>query len=126
MAAGSGMTVTRHRIQMHGKTSEIHHDGRGVFAGLPNPFTAMRYHSLVVLPETIPPLPDGQDGWQVSAWTFDADAPRQKVVMGLRRVWGEGRGKERDARRPLEGVQFHPESFMTAEGPRLLKNFLQM
>ncbi len=123
MAAGNGMTVARHVIQMHGKTSEIHHDDRGVFAGLPNPFTATRYHSLVVLPETIPPPPGpGQDGWVVSAWALEHDEARRerKVVMGLRRVFADA------ARQPVEGVQFHPESFLTVHGPRLLANFLRM
>ncbi len=109
-----GMTVTRHSRIMHGKTSQIHHDGRGIFRGLPNPFVATRYHSLVVLRETMP-----QNGWEVSAWTEEEleDGARQSVVMGLRRI-----GKSGDA--PLEGVQFHPESFLTVDGPRLLANFL--
>lgn len=120
-----GMTVRRHVIPMHGKTSPIHHDGRGLFAGLSNPFIATRYHSLVVLAETIPTAaPDGS-GWVVSAWTdepIDAakpDAPTRRVVMGLRRVWPR---VQKHA--PLDGVQFHPESFLTEEGPRLLANFL--
>lgn len=128
-----GMTVTRHVVPMHGKTSPVHHDNQGVFAGLSNPFTATRYHSLVVLAETVPPLgPDGS-GFVVSAWTdepvVDANgstpagpAQTRRVVMGLRRVWGPG---DRH-RAPLEGVQFHPESFLTEEGPRLLGNFLAM
>ncbi len=120
LAASNSMTVTRHAIQMHGKTSPIHHDGRGIFAGLSNPFTATRYHSLVVLPETIPPPPGpGEDGWEVSAWTEDhIDGHRRKVIMGLRRVFAA------PGRFPVEGVQFHPESFLTDEGPRLLRNFL--
>jgi len=120
LAASNSMTVTRHAIQMHGKTSPIRHDGKGIFVGLSNPFTATRYHSLVVLPETIPPPPKaGEDGWVVSAWTEDEiGGVKQKVVMGLRRVFGA------KGRHPVEGVQFHPESFLTEEGPRLLKNFL--
>jgi anthranilate synthase/aminodeoxychorismate synthase-like glutamine amidotransferase len=121
-----GMTVTRHVVPMHGKTSPISHDGTGVFAGLSHPFVATRYHSLVVLPETIPaPASDGS-GWAVSAWTdepIDAakpDGPTRRVVMGLRRIWPKG-----ERRAPLEGVQFHPESFLTIEGPKLLKNFLE-
>ncbi len=112
------MTVARHARIMHGKTSPIHHDGKGVFEGLPNPFTATRYHSLVVLRETVPT--DGS--WEVSAWTEDAldDGSRAEVVMGLRRVWPE------EGSFPLEGVQFHPESFLTVDGPRLLSNFLRM
>lgn len=127
-----GMTVTRHVIPMHGKTSPIQHDGQGVFAGLPSPFVATRYHSLVVLPETVP-----AKGWAVSAWTDEPDEPdvpvgagtdpapttkTRRVVMGLRRVWP---GNAYD-HAPMEGVQFHPESFLTTEGPKLLKNFLEM
>ena len=86
---------------MHGKTSEIHHDGTGIFAGLPNPFVATRYHSLVVRPESVPAE------LEVTARSPDG------VVMGLR---------HRDL--PVEGVQFHPESVLTASGPALLANFL--
>ena len=86
---------------MHGKTSEIHHDGTGIFAGLPNPFVATRYHSLVVRPESVPAT------LEVTARSSDG------VVMGLR---------HRDL--PVEGVQFHPESVLTASGPALLANFL--
>ncbi|MFZ2872893.1 MAG: aminodeoxychorismate/anthranilate synthase component II [Phycisphaerales bacterium] len=116
-----GMTVTRHAIPVHGKTSPVHHDGRGVFAGLPSPFDATRYHSLVVLPETIPSAPAGEDGWEVSAWTDEPDLATggiRRVVMGLRRRWAD------PGRAPLEGVQFHPESFLTRDGPLLLANFL--
>jgi anthranilate synthase/aminodeoxychorismate synthase-like glutamine amidotransferase len=96
-----GATVARARVQMHGKTSEIHHDGRGVFAGLSNPFVATRYHSLVVLPDTVPA------DLEVTARAEDGE------VMGLRH-----------RRYPVEGVQFHPESILTVEGKRLLANFL--
>jgi anthranilate/para-aminobenzoate synthase component II len=108
------MAVRRHARIVHGKTSEIHHDGKGVFRGLPDPFTATRYHSLVVLRESIP-----REGWHVSAWTTDTldDGSDVEVVMGLRRAGPPGEA-------PLEGVQFHPESFLTVEGPRLLANFL--
>lgn len=99
-----GMTVTRNSRLMHGKTSPIYHDGRTIFEGLSNPFTATRYHSLIVTRESV-----DLDRWEVSAWTAEDE------VMGLRR-----RGDEA----PLEGVQFHPESFLTAEGPLLLANFL--
>ncbi|HYF14017.1 MAG TPA: aminodeoxychorismate/anthranilate synthase component II [Phycisphaerales bacterium] len=116
-----GMTVARHAVPVHGKASPVTHDGRGVFAGLSNPFEAARYHSLVVTAESIPCAARGEDGWEVSAWTGEAfDGGTRRVVMGLRRVWADA------AKRPLEGVQFHPESFMTAEGPRLLANFLAM
>ena len=86
---------------MHGKTSSIHHDGRGVFAGLPDPFVATRYHSLVVGPATVP------DVLEVCATTGDG------VIMGLR---------HREL--AVEGVQFHPESLLTPSGPSLLSNFL--
>lgn len=119
-----GMTVTRHAIPMHGKTSPIRHVSAGVFAGLSNPFEATRYHSLVILEDTIPPQRPHEDSWQVTAWTDEPvdpsrpDGPTRRVVMGLRRVWKD------PAKKPLEGVQFHPESFLTLEGPKLLKNFL--
>jgi anthranilate synthase/aminodeoxychorismate synthase-like glutamine amidotransferase len=87
---------------MHGKTSAIHHDGSGVFAGLPNPFEATRYHSLVIDRGTLPGV------LEVTAETADG------VIMGLR---------HRDL--AVEGVQFHPESILTPTGPRLLANFLQ-
>ncbi|HET7342353.1 MAG TPA: aminodeoxychorismate/anthranilate synthase component II [Methylomirabilota bacterium] len=96
-----GATVSRARTQMHGKTSAIRHDGRGVFAGLPNPFVATRYHSLVVLEDTVPA------DLEVSARAEDGE------IMGLRH-----------RRLPIEGVQFHPESILTVEGKRLLGNFL--
>ena len=102
-----GMTVQRADAPMHGKTSQVHHDGKGVYAGLPNPFTAMRYHSLVVDPATV------SRDFEVSARTADG------VIMGLR--W-----KAPPGAKPLEGVQFHPESFMTDAGPALLANFLAM
>jgi anthranilate synthase/aminodeoxychorismate synthase-like glutamine amidotransferase len=86
---------------MHGKTSEIHHDGKGLFAGLPNPFVATRYHSLVVRPDSVP------DELEVTATSTDG------VVMGLRH-----------RSLPVEGVQFHPESVLTVSGPALLANFL--
>lgn len=112
----NGMTVARHKRIMHGKTSMIHHDNRGVFSGLANPFVATRYHSLVVLTETVPAA-----GWEVTARTTETldDGEPHEVVMGLRRRWPDG-----EDRAPLEGVQFHPESFLTSEGPRLLANFL--
>ena len=96
-----GGRVVRAPRLMHGKTSEIRHDGRTVFAGLPQPFTATRYHSLVVAPESVPAC------LEVSAWTDDG------IVMGLRH-----------RHQPLEGVQFHPESILTSAGKDLLRNFL--
>ena len=102
-----GMTVRRNDRPVHGKTSPIHHDGRGLFVGLSNPFVATRYHSLVVDPATVHP------DFEVSAWTDRGE------IMGLR--WKAPAGAA-----PLEGVQFHPESFLTVDGPRLLANFLAM
>jgi anthranilate synthase component II len=96
-----GATVARARRQMHGKTSAVRHDGRGVYAGLSNPFVATRYHSLVVLGDTLPA------GLEATAWAEDGE------IMGLRHC-----------RHPVEGVQFHPESILTVEGKRLLGNFL--
>jgi anthranilate synthase/aminodeoxychorismate synthase-like glutamine amidotransferase len=86
---------------MHGKTSAVHHDGKGVYAGLPDPFVATRYHSLVVEPSTVP------EALEVTATTADG------VIMGLRH-----------RTLPVEGVQFHPESFLTPSGPSLLSSFL--
>jgi len=98
-----GEVIRNYRV-MHGKTSWIRHDGEGVFRGLSNPFEATRYHSLVIRRETFT-NPD----FVVSAWTDEGE------IMGVRhRSW------------PLHGVQFHPESFLTAEGPLLLRNFLEM
>jgi anthranilate synthase/aminodeoxychorismate synthase-like glutamine amidotransferase len=97
-----GGRVVRGREPVHGKTSEITHDGRTVFAGLPTPMTATRYHSLVV-------DPDGAADLEVTAWC-DGD-----VVMGLRH-----------RHLPVEGVQFHPESILTGEGKALLGNFLSL
>ncbi len=116
------MTVARHAIQVHGKTSPICHDNQGLFAGLDNPFEATRYHSLIVLADTVPPPTPNADNWAISAWTHDTlpDGRTVKVVMGLRRNWSD------PSKAPLEGVQFHPESFLTVQGPRLLANFLRM
>jgi len=99
-AAFGGDVVRAPRI-MHGKTSPIHHDGTGVFAGLPDPFDATRYHSLVIDPGTLPPT------LLRNAWTDEGE------IMGVR---------HRSAF--VEGVQFHPESILTLEGKRLLGNFL--
>ena len=104
IGAALGATIRRATRIMHGKTSAIHHDGRGVFADLPTPFEATRYHSLVIDPPTVP------DCLEVTAWTRDEG---DREIMGVRhKEW------------PLEGVQFHPESILTAEGKRLLANFL--
>jgi anthranilate synthase/aminodeoxychorismate synthase-like glutamine amidotransferase len=88
---------------MHGKSSSIHHTGQGVFAGLPNPFSAIRYHSLVVKREGLP------DCFEITAWTDDGE------IMGLRHKL-----------HPVEGIQFHPESFMTQHGKYILRNFLSL
>ena len=96
-----GGSVVRAPRVMHGKTSEIRHTGAGVFAGLPDPFTATRYHSLVVARETVPAV------LEITAESEDG------LVMGLR---------HRDF--PIEGVQFHPESILTDRGHQLLANFL--
>lgn len=95
-----GGEVVRAPRLVHGKTSRIYHDDRTIFQGLSNPFEATRYHSLCVREESLP------ECLQVSAWTSDGE------VMGLRHV-----------EHPVEGVQFHPESILTTEGRRLLKNF---
>ncbi len=92
---------------MHGKVSNIHHDGRKLFAGLKNPFSATRYHSLAI------PLGAVPDDLELCAWTADADFPRE--VMGVRH-----------RRFPVHGVQFHPESFLTDGGIDLLRNFLRL
>ena len=97
-----GGIVGRAKQIMHGKSSQIHHDGKGVLAGLPNPFSAIRYHSLVVKRENLP------DSLEVTAWTADGE------IMGLRH-----------RQYPVEGIQFHPESFMTEKGKDILKNFLR-
>ena len=92
---------------MHGKTSPIHHAGTGVFAGLPNPFQATRYHSLVVEKESLP------DCLEITAWTEHADGSFDEI-MGLRH-----------RTLAVEGVQFHPESILTEHGHDMLRNFLE-
>jgi anthranilate synthase/aminodeoxychorismate synthase-like glutamine amidotransferase len=98
-----GGRVVRAPTLMHGKTSPIHHDGRTIYAGLPDPFTATRYHSLIVDRDSVP------ECLEISAWTVGG------IVMGLRH-----------RTLPLEGVQFHPESILTAAGKDLLRNFLEL
>jgi anthranilate synthase component 2 len=97
-----GGKVVHAKQLMHGKTSAIHHDGRGVFRGLPDAFTATRYHSLVIERASLP------DCLEVSAWTEDGE------IMGVRHK-----------KLAVEGVQFHPESILTEHGHRLLGNFLE-
>jgi anthranilate synthase component 2 len=98
-----GGEVIRAKSLMHGKTSQIRHDGRGLFAGLPDGFTATRYHSLAVDGGSLP------DALAVTAWTDDGE------IMGLQH-----------ATRPIHGVQFHPESIATAHGHVLIANFLDL
>lgn len=100
-----GGKIVRAPVLMHGKTDRISHDNRGLFAGLPNPFVATRYHSLVIHPDTVP------EGLEVSAWVEDYNGDRQ--IMGVRH-----------RSLPIEGWQFHPESFLTEPGPELLRRFL--
>ena len=102
-----GMTVDRNDRLMHGKTSAIHHDGRTIFDGLANPFVATRYHSLIITGDSF----DGER-FERSGWTEEGEIMALRARPG---VFGDA---------PLEGVQFHPESFLTDEGPRLLANFL--
>jgi anthranilate synthase/aminodeoxychorismate synthase-like glutamine amidotransferase len=107
IGAAFGGQVVRARNLMHGKTSPIEHDGKTIFAGLPSPMTATRYHSLIVEEDSLP-----QD-LEISAWTPDKDGTR--VIMGLRHKT-----------LPIEGVQFHPESVLTGEGKKLVANFLKL
>ena len=103
MGQAFGGDVIRAKSLMHGKTSPIEHEGKSVFAGLPSPFTATRYHSLAVKRETLP------DVLEVTAWTADGE------IMGLAH-----------RTRPIHGVQFHPESIATEHGHDLLANFLDL
>jgi anthranilate synthase/aminodeoxychorismate synthase-like glutamine amidotransferase len=103
MGEAFGGDVIRAPYLMHGKTSLIHHDGRTIFAGLPNPFEATRYHSLIIKKETLPAV------LEVSAWTDDG------IIMGVRHK-----------KFNVEGVQFHPESILTGAGKDLLRNFLKL
>ncbi len=98
-----GGDVIRAPYLMHGKTSMIHHDNKTIFSGLPNPFVATRYHSLIIKRETLPPV------LEVTAWTDDG------VIMGVRHKQYR-----------IEGVQFHPESILTTVGKDLLRNFLKL
>jgi len=98
-----GGKIVRAKNLMHGKTSMIHHAGKGVFAGLPNPFEATRYHSLVIERASFP------DVLEITAWTDDGE------IMGVRHKT-----------LPVEGVQFHPESILTQHGHELLANFLKI
>jgi anthranilate synthase/aminodeoxychorismate synthase-like glutamine amidotransferase len=102
-----GGKIVRCGRLMHGKTDDIHHDGQGLFAGLPNPFVATRYHSLVIQPDTL------SAEFLVSAWSDAPDGTRE--IMGIRHK-----------KYPLFGVQFHPESFLTDCGTTILESFLKV
>jgi anthranilate synthase/aminodeoxychorismate synthase-like glutamine amidotransferase len=107
LGAAFGGKVIRAPHLMHGKTSQIMHDGRTVFADLKSPFTATRYHSLIVEENSLP------SALEVSAFTTESDG--SKTIMGLRHK-----------QYPVEGVQFHPESVLTSEGKKLIRNFLEL
>jgi anthranilate synthase/aminodeoxychorismate synthase-like glutamine amidotransferase len=107
LGAAFGGTVIRAPHLMHGKTSRVVHDGRTVFKDLQSPFSATRYHSLIVQAQDLPA------DLEVSAFTTETDGSR--TIMGLRHK-----------KYPVEGVQFHPESVLTAEGKKLIKNFLSL
>jgi anthranilate synthase/aminodeoxychorismate synthase-like glutamine amidotransferase len=106
IGAAFGGQVVRAKNLMHGKTSQVEHDGKTIFRGLQSPMTATRYHSLIVSEGGLPA------SLEISAWTRDGDGTR--VIMGLRHK-----------KHAVEGVQFHPESVLTAEGKKLIANFLQ-
>ena len=106
IGAAFGGEVVRAKNLMHGKTSQVEHDGKTIFRGLSSPMTATRYHSLIVAEKNLP------NELMVSAWTQDADGTR--VIMGLRHKTFA-----------IEGVQFHPESVLTDEGKKLVGNFLR-
>ena len=102
-----GSTIVRAKQLMHGKTDELEHDNHGLFAGLPNPLVATRYHSLVIRPDTL------SDQFTVSAWSQTPEGERE--IMAIRHQTY-----------PLWGLQFHPESFLTADGPALLQRFISI
>ncbi len=107
IAQAFGATIVRAGRLMHGKTDRIHHDHRGLFAGLESPFIATRYHSLVIQPDTLPAE------FEVCAWSDAPDGVRE--IMGIRH-----------REYPVFGVQFHPESFLTDSGSAMLKRFLEV
>lgn len=98
----TGVPVVQAEKIMHGKASMVRHDGKGLFAGMPNPFQAIRYHSLVIQRDSVPP------GFEVTAWSED-----DNEIMGVRHL-----------SRPIEGVQFHPESVLTQDGMKFVRNFV--
>ena len=103
----TGGVIVRAKRLMHGKTDQIHHDGQGIFQGLPNPLTATRYHSLVIRPDTLHP------DFLVSAWAEAPDGSREIMAIRHRTL-------------PVVGVQFHPESFLTEHGHEMLRAFLAL
>ncbi|HMJ21594.1 MAG TPA: aminodeoxychorismate/anthranilate synthase component II [Terriglobales bacterium] len=107
IGAAFGGSIVRAPHLMHGKTSEVRHDGKTIFARLPSPMTATRYHSLIVEEKNLP------SSFEVSAYATERDGSR--TIMGLRH-----------RRFPIEGVQFHPESVLTREGKKLVENFLTL
>jgi len=107
LGAAFGGDVVRAPNLMHGKTSKVQHDGKTIFAGVPSPMTATRYHSLIVSEKGLP------EELEVSAWTTEKDGSR--TIMGLRHK-----------KFPVEGVQFHPESVLTDQGKQLVRNFLTL
>ncbi|PHS07016.1 MAG: anthranilate/aminodeoxychorismate synthase component II [Blastopirellula sp.] len=107
MAQAFGASIVRAERLMHGKTDEIHHDNQGLFAGMPNPFIATRYHSLLIQADTLP------EEFEMSAWTFLPDG--RKEIMGIRH-----------REHPMIGLQFHPESFLSETGTDLLSRFIQI
>ena len=107
MGQAFGGTIVRAERLMHGKTDEIYHDGQGLFEGMPNPFIATRYHSLVIKPDTLP------EDFEVAAWSVMPDG--EKEIMSIRHK-----------SLPLLGLQFHPESFLSETGTDMLKRFLEI
>lgn len=103
----TGGVIVRAKQLMHGKTDSIHHDGEGLFAGLPSPLTATRYHSLVIRPDTLSP------DFIISAWAAAPDGSQEIMAVRHKTL-------------PLWGVQFHPESFLTEHGHAMLANFLKL
>ncbi len=107
IGAASGGEIVRSNRLMHGKTDLIHHKGSGLFANVSNPLVATRYHSLVIRPDSLSPE------YEMVAWAIDPDGHREIMAIAHRR-------------HPTFGLQFHPESFLTVEGIRLLQNFLEL
>jgi anthranilate synthase/aminodeoxychorismate synthase-like glutamine amidotransferase len=103
----TGGVIVRAKRLMHGKTDQIHHDGQGIFQGLPNPLTATRYHSLVIRPDTL------NSDFIVSAWAEAPDGAREIMAIRHKQL-------------PVVGVQFHPESFLTEHGHDMLRAFLAL